>query len=112
MCNLYRLRGSTAEIAQFFNAEPDLGANFGEEVYPAYPGLVIAQGQARVMTWGFPRPMIGKQGQQLKPKAVTNAREDKLHTSFWRNSFTSRRCLIPVSAWAEAVGEKGRMTRT
>ncbi len=81
MCNLYRLKGSTAEIAQFFDAEPDLGANFGEEVYPAYPGLVVAERQARVMTWGFPRVMLGNQGQKLKPKAVTNAREDKLHTA-------------------------------
>ena len=29
-----------------------------------------------------------------------------------RTSFQSRRCLIPVSAWAEAEGAKGAMTRT
>jgi putative SOS response-associated peptidase YedK len=102
MCNLYRLKGSTAEIAHYFDAAPDLGVNFGEEVYPAYPGLVIAERQARVMTWGFPRPMTGKLGQPLKPKAVTNARQDKLHTGFWRNSFEARRCLTPTSARAEA----------
>ena len=54
----------------------------------------------------------GRQGQPLKPKPVTNAREDKLLTGFWRDSFARRRCLIPVSAWAEAEGDKGRMTRT
>ncbi len=64
------------------------------------------------MTWGFPLILTGKQGQRLKPKPVNNAREDKLGTAFWRDSFARRRCLIPVSAWAEAEGEKGRMTRT
>ncbi len=56
--------------------------------------------------------MVGKKGQPIKPKTVNNAREDKLHSSFWRDSFAKRRCLIPVSAWAEAEGETGRMTRT
>jgi putative SOS response-associated peptidase YedK len=54
----------------------------------------------------------GKNGQPLKPKPVNNAREDKLGTAFWRASFERRRCLIPVSAWAEAEGIKGQMTRT
>ncbi len=112
MCNLYRLKGGTAEIASLFQATPSPGANYGEEVYPGYPGLVIADGWARTMTWGFPLALTGKQGQKLKPKTVTNAREDKLHTGFWRSSFETRRCLIPASAWAEAVGEKGHMTRT
>ena len=44
----------TAEIAQLFAVEPQHGANYGEEVYPGYPGLVIAEGRAQVMTWGFP----------------------------------------------------------
>lgn len=95
-----------------FSVVPGLGANFGVEVYPGYPGLVVAEGHARAMTWGFPLAMKGKLGQPLKPKPVNNAREDKLLTGFWRASFASRRCLIPVSAWAEAEGERGRMTRT
>jgi putative SOS response-associated peptidase YedK len=56
--------------------------------------------------------LTGRNGQPLKPKAVTNARDDKLHTAFWKASFAARRCLIPVSAWAEAEGTAGRMTRT
>jgi putative SOS response-associated peptidase YedK len=112
MCNLYRLTRTIDEIAHLFDALPDRGANHGEEVYPGYPGLVIAQGRARTMTWGFPLVLKGKQGQPLKPKPVTNAREDKLATGFWKDSFTHRRCLIPVGAWAEAEGAAGRMTRT
>ena len=112
MCNLYRMTRTVDEIAHLFDAVPDRGANFGAEVYPGYPGLVVAEGQARAMTWGFPLVLKGKQGQPLKPRPVTNAREDKLGTAFWRDSFAHRRCLIPVSAWAEAEGAKGRMTRT
>lgn len=112
MCNLYRMTRTVDEIASLFDAIPERGANFGEEVYPGYPGLVVAEGRARAMTWGFPLVLKGKQGQPLKPKPVTNAREDKLTSGFWKASFESRRCLIPVSAWAEAEGKKGQMTRT
>jgi len=112
MCNLYRMTKGTAEVAKLFEVEPDLTANYAHEVYPGYPGLVIAEGQALAMHWGFPLVLTGKQGQKLKPKPVTNAREDKLLTGFWRDSFVQRRCLVPVSQWAEAEGEKGRMTRT
>ncbi|WP_225008836.1 SOS response-associated peptidase [Novosphingobium percolationis] len=112
MCNLYRMKASAQEVGHLFGAVPVEGANVGTEVYPGYPGFVVAGGQVRRMTWGFPLALKGKQGQPLKPKPVNNAREDKLRTSFWRDSFERRRCLIPVSAWAEAEGEKGRMTRT
>lgn len=30
----------------------------------------------------------------------------------WRYSFAERRCLIPLTAWAEAEGPKGGKTRT
>jgi|SRR5579863_3604435 len=112
MCNLYRLNTGSAEIARLFDVSHEHGANLAEEVYPGYPGLVVAKDHVRMMTWGFPLVLTGKQGQKLKPKAVTNARDDKLATGFWRASFEQRRCLIPVSAWAEPEGEVGGMTRT
>lgn len=112
MCNLYRLRAAKAEIAHVFGADIPEGLNVAEEVYPGYTGLVIAGDQARAMTWGFPRVLIGKKGQKLKPRPVTNARDDNLASPFWRTSFAKRRCLIPVSQWAEPQGEEGHMTRT
>jgi len=112
MCNLYRLRGATSEIAGLFGVVAAQGANFAEEIYPGYTALVIAAGAVRPMTWGFPLALTSKRGQKLKPKPVNNAREDKLQSAFWRDSFTNRRCLIPVSEWAEAEGPKGHMTRT
>ncbi len=113
MCNLYRMTRSPDEVARWFGAvNAAAGGNYGEDAYPGYPGLVMAEGQVRQMTWGFPLQRKGKQGQPLKPRPVNNAREDKLATGFWRDSFARRRCLIPLTAWAEAEGEKGRMTRT
>ncbi|KPQ31449.1 MAG: hypothetical protein HLUCCX21_03505, partial [Porphyrobacter sp. HL-46] len=113
MCNLYRMTKNASEVAAWFDAVDAAGtANFGDEVYPGYPGLVVAEGEVRAMAWGFPLVRKGKQGQSLKPKPVNNARTDKLSTFFWRESFVQRRCLIPLTGWAEAQGEKGRMTRT
>lgn len=113
MCNLYRMTKPMTEVAKWFDAiEGAGGANFAAEVYPGYTGLVVAEGQVRAMTWGFPLVLKGAKGQPLKPKPVNNARTDKLGTFFWRHSFEERRCLIPLTAWAEAQGAKGRMTRT
>jgi putative SOS response-associated peptidase YedK len=103
MCNLYRLSSSREEVARLFKATVGQPGNWGAgEVYPGYPGLVVAQGELRSMVWGQP----------LKPKPVNNARADKLDNFMWRYSFRERRCLIPVSAFAEAEGEKGAKTRT
>jgi putative SOS response-associated peptidase YedK len=113
MCNLYRMTKPMTEVARWFDAlEGATGANFAEEVYPGYTGLVVAEGAVRPMTWGFPLVLNGAKGQPLKPKPVNNARTDKLETGFWRHAFTQRRCLIPLTAWAEAQGERGRMMRT
>jgi putative SOS response-associated peptidase YedK len=65
------------------------------------------------MTWGFPLVLRSKRtGEPLKSKPVNNTRTDKLDTFFWRYSFEKRRCLIPVTGWAEAEGTTGRKTRT
>lgn len=111
MCNLYKMRRSAAEVANLFRVPADPGLNFAETVYPGYQGLVVAEGRARVMTWGFPR-RLPTMKPTSKPKAVTNARDDKLSTFFWRDSFERRRCLIPATAWAEPQGERGSMTCT
>ncbi|MFZ1744123.1 MAG: SOS response-associated peptidase family protein [Pontixanthobacter sp.] len=113
MCNLYRMTKTTDEVSKWFDAESTAhGTNIAAEIYPGYPGLVIADAKLRSMTWGFPLSRKGANGQLLKPKPVNNARTDKLHGYFWRPSFEQRRCLIPISAWAEAQGERGSMTRT
>lgn len=107
------MTSGNAEIANLFGRSVVVGANVPGEIYPGYPGLVAEGDIVRTMSWGFPLVLNSKKtGSPLKPKPVNNAREDKLHTAFWRDSFVKRRCLIPVTAWAEAEGDKGSMTRT
>jgi len=114
MCNLYRMTKPIDEVAKLFAVENALtGSNMGEEVFPGYPGAVIADGALRSMIWGFPLVLKSKKtGKPLKPKPVNNARTDKLDSYMWRYSFEERRCLIPLTEWAEAEGAKGSMTRT
>jgi putative SOS response-associated peptidase YedK len=112
MCNLYRMTKATAEVANWFDAKLGSVGNAATEIYPGYPGLVLAAGEVRSMIWGFPLTLKGKNGQVLKPKAVNNTRADKLESFMWRYSFQERRCLIPVTEFAEAEGEKGTKTRT
>lgn len=112
MCNLYRLHAGPAAIAQLFGADASAVGNHADPLYPGYPGLVVADGQLRVMQWGFPLVLKGRDGRALKPRPVTNARDDKLASGFWAESVAARRCLIPVSAWAEPEGTSPAMTRT
>lgn len=117
MCNLYRMSKSQDEVADFFSeiasqfALPPAG-NAPEMIYPGYPGMVLTSETLTQMVWGFPLQRKGAKGQPLKPKPVNNARTDKLSSPFWSASFRERRCLIPVSAFAEAEGAKGAKTRT
>ncbi len=112
MCTLYRLTRPNSEIAHLFDAVVGQVGNAPDEIFPGYPGLVVARGELRSMVWGFPLTLKGAKGQMLKPKPVNNARADKLHSFMWRYSFEERRCLVPVSEFAEAEGAKGAKTRT
>ena len=95
MCNLYRMTKAPDEIAHLFGAIADPRGNAGGEVYPGYPGHVVAEGRVRTMNWGFPLTLKGKSGQALKPKPINNARADKLDSFMWRHSFLERRCAAP-----------------
>jgi putative SOS response-associated peptidase YedK len=100
------------EVARLFGATSVFAGNAVAEVFPGYPALVFARGELRSRIWGFPLALKGKNGQPLKPRPVNNTRADKLDSFMWRYSFAERRCLIPVTAFAEAEGEKGGKTRT
>ncbi len=112
MCNLYRMTKATSEVAKLFGVVAPGGLNAAEEVYPGYPGLVFDGTALRSMGWGFPLSVKGKSGRMLKPRPVNNTRSDKLDSFMWRYSFAERRCLIPLTAFAEAEGPKGGKTRT
>lgn len=117
MCNRAE-RGDTHKVLNLFKARVRARFNEGPlQVHPKQPGSVIRLEDGQMvleqMTWGFPVTLRGKSGQSLKPKPVNNARFDKLGT-FWKRWAVQpeHRCLIPTARYAEAVGEKGRMTET
>nr|WP_310036822.1 SOS response-associated peptidase family protein [Sphingomonas sp. BE123] len=117
MCNLYRMRRSSAEVAGLFRAAGVTATNSGEEIYPGAPGLVVIEHEGaralRSMTWGFPLPMKSKRtGLPIKPKPVNNIAD--LTSWMWRHiaPHPANRCLIPVTEFAEAEGQAGSKTRT
>jgi putative SOS response-associated peptidase YedK len=118
MCNLYTNKASAAEIAALFQAKLEFGSNTPSgEVYPGGPGMVVREHEgARIvqgMTWGFPLPLKSKvTGQPIKPKPVNNIAD--LSSFMWRfvAPRPENRCLIPLTGFCEAEGEKGSKTRT
>ena len=49
-----------------------------------------------IRSWGF---ILMRDG--YAPKRVTNTRDDKAYTKFWKDSFEKRRCLVPATAFCE-----------
>lgn len=116
MCNLYTVRKSAAEVAAHFGVSaPVQQFNAPEESYPGSPGLVVReQDGARVlqsMTWGFPLRLKGMKPES-KPKAVNNIADINKNMWIGLARKSERRCLIPVTSFAEAEGQKGAKTRT
>lgn len=115
MCNLYsntipveamqRLFAVDATDADLGNAEP-LSAIFPKGMAPIVGTGSDGTRWLRNAHWGFVMPQVSKKtGKPIQPKAVNNARDDKLRNSrFWAQSFETRRCLIPATSFCEAKG--------
>ena len=80
-------------------------------IFPRHdaPMVRVGQGGGRELVpahWGFVLPQTSKRtGEPIQPRAVNNARDDKLtSSSFWHESFERRRCLIPATSFSEAKG--------
>lgn len=73
-----------------------------DAIFPGHmaPIVRMASDGARelvVMSWGFVLLQPNR-----APRRVTNFRDDKtLQSRFWLNSFEQRRCLVPVTSFAE-----------
>ncbi|MBB4291455.1 putative SOS response-associated peptidase YedK [Rhizobium leguminosarum] len=115
MCNLYTVRKTAAEVAEYFRVPNPIQSNAGPEVYPGTPGAVIIENdgirEMRSMTWGFPLRLKDMKP-DAKPKPVNNIADLKKYMWVGLASKPQWRCLIPLTAFAEAEGVKGRMTRT
>jgi len=109
------MRKSMAEVAAHFGVKVPTLSNAPEEAYPGTPGTVIRKiGGERVMqsmTWGFPLRLKGT-SPTAKPKPVNNIAD--LSKNMWIGLARKPegRCLIPLTAFAEAEGPKGAKTRT
>ena len=116
MCNLYSMTRSHDALRQLFRVRPER-SHLGNQpplpaIFPRHeaPVLRLVDGAAELvpMHWGFPMPQTSKRtGEPILPKPINNARDDKVRTSpFWRESFETRRCLVPASSFCEAKGRK------
>lgn len=103
MCNLYSVKTSRKTLMEKFRLSDNRIAVF--EPLPAiFPGhlapvvKVTPEGDRELVmrSWGF---VLLRDG--YAPKRVTNARDDKLDTRFWADSFASRRCLVPATSFCE-----------
>lgn len=130
MCNLHANMATQEAMRRLFDVPParDRLGNYAPlpAIYPRQYAPVVrrvagATGQdAREETgeagarelvsmhWGFLLPQVSKAtGKPILPKAVSNARDDRLMASpFWRESFRYRRCLVPATSFAEAKGHR------
>jgi putative SOS response-associated peptidase YedK len=108
MCNLYSMTTNREAIIRLFR----VGHNRASATEPQ--AAIFPGGQAPIvrraedgerellaLSWGFVLLLKDK-----APKRVTNFRDDKLASPFWAASFRERRCLVPVTAFAEPKGRK------
>ncbi len=95
-------------MRQLFRISSNRAAAFDpmSAIFPAgdAPVVRLAEDGDRELvlsSWGFPLLVKGQ-----APKRVTNTRDDKLGSSFWAPSFRERRCLVPVTSFAEPQGKR------
>jgi putative SOS response-associated peptidase YedK len=103
MCNLYSLNKKRDAVARFFRVSHNRAAAYEPlpAIFPGHMAPIIkpsADGERELLmrSWGF---ILLRDG--YAPKRVTNTRDDKATTKFWKDSFEKRRCLVPASAFCE-----------
>ena len=108
MCNLYSMTRNREAILRLFRVSHNRAAAYEprDAIFPGYQAPVVrkaADGERElaVLNWGFVLLQKDK-----APKRVTNIRDDKAQSKFWRTSFEQRRCLVPASSYCEPKGEK------
>ncbi|MEZ5857183.1 MAG: SOS response-associated peptidase [Hyphomicrobiaceae bacterium] len=104
MCNLYSMTRAPEAVLRLFRVAHNRAAKFEPQdaIFPAHIAPIVrrtedGERELVTMSWGFVLPQSGR-----APRRVTNFRDDRtLQSAFWRESFKSRRCLVPASAFAE-----------
>ena len=108
MCNLYSHMTPREATRKIFKVGDNRAGEIepSQGTFPGMDGAVVRKsddGERELLklSWGFVLLLKGQ-----APKRVTNFRDDKLGSSFWSASFRERRCLIPVTSFAEPKGKK------
>ena len=103
MCNLYSLNGTREEIGKYLKVSHNRMGQFNEQLtmFPAREAPIVrlaedGERELVTMSWGFILLQDGK-----APRRVTNTRDDKMQSPFWKQSIEQRRCLVPVTSFAE-----------
>lgn len=104
MCNLYSMTAAREAILRLFRISANRAAAVSplDAIFPGHSAPVVRRAsdgerELSMLSWGFVLPQQGK-----APRRVTNMRDDKaLQSAFWRDSFERRRCLVPVTSFAE-----------
>jgi putative SOS response-associated peptidase YedK len=108
MCNLYSLNSTREGVGRLFKVSHNRMGHFPEQLTLFQgrdsPVVRLAEDGEREMVnmnWGFVLLQNG-----LAPRRVTNTRDDKMKAPFWKQSLDQRRCLVPVTSFAESDGGK------
>jgi putative SOS response-associated peptidase YedK len=109
MCNLYSQTRSHEAVRQLFKVSSNRAEMISplQAIFPANLAPVVrlaGDGERELvnLNWGFVR-----RPRDRAPSRVGNVRDDQIQTNpFWRDSFVSRRCLVPVSSYSEPQGER------
>jgi len=109
MCNLYSQTRSHEAVSKLFKVSPNRAEMIAplQAIFPGNLAPVVrlaADGERELvnLNWGFVR-----RPRDRAPSRVGNVRDDQIQTNpFWRESFVSRRCLVPVSSYSEPQGVK------
>jgi putative SOS response-associated peptidase YedK len=101
MCNLYSIKTRRADLARKFGLSDNRKAAFDAlpAIFPGHMAPIIKQSEDGerelvIRSWGLLR-------EGYAPKRVTNTRDDKAYTKFWKDSFENRRSLVPATAFCE-----------
>ena len=104
MCNFYSMIKAPAAIASLFRVPHNRAQQFDPmpAIFPGWSAPVVrraADGERELLTmsWGFVLLQDGK-----APRRVTNTRDDKMQSRFWKSSFDQRRCLVRITVIADS----------
>lgn len=103
MCNLYSQTRAVEAVRRLFRVSSNRAVALEpkDAIFPGHMAPVVRRAQDGErelveLSWGFVLPQPGK-----APRRVTNTRDDKMQSAFWRDSVRKRRCLVPVSSFCE-----------